>query len=78
MFVSSGFRFVDVDLVEVAFEPVEAVAPQFPIRREPIINLAQLLRAQPIDSPLRIDARRDQPGFAQHAQVLRHRGLTYV
>jgi hypothetical protein len=64
------------DFVEVALQPIEAMAPQRAIGRQPVVDLAQLLRPQPIDPPLRVDARVNEPGLTQHAQVFRDRRLT--
>jgi len=70
---SSWFAFVH--LVEVVLEPVETVSPQGAIGRQPVVDLAELLRPKPIHPTLGIDARIDQPGLAQDAQVFRNRGL---
>src|SRR5689334_17615861 len=57
------------------FETVECAGPQFAVRREPLVDGAQRLRANAVDAPLRVGPRVDEPRLAQHPQVLRHRGL---
>ena len=44
-------------------------------RRQPGVDLGQRLRPQRVDPPLGVLADVDQPGLAQHAQVLRRPGL---
>ena len=47
--------------------------PEAPERREPGVDLHERLGPDPVDAPLRVDARLDEAGLAQHAQVLGHR-----
>ena len=42
------------------------------------VDVGERLGAQAVDAALRVDARLDEPGLAQHAQVLRHGGLAHV
>ena len=37
----------------------------------------QRIGAHTVDAPLRVGPRLDEPGLAQHPQVLRHRGLAH-
>src|SRR4051812_49891561 len=43
---------------------------------QPLLDRAERFGLQPVDASLAVDRRLDQPGIAQHLQVLRHRRLT--
>src|SRR4051794_18393632 len=60
----------------MTFEVVEACAPQRAVRREPLVDRAQWFGADAVDAALPVDARVDQAGLAQDAEVLRYCGLT--
>ena len=61
----------------MAFEGINMDGPEAPERSKPGIDLHQRLRADPIDAPLGFHARVYEAGFAQHAEVLGHRGLRH-
>jgi hypothetical protein len=63
--------------LEVALEAIESVFPQAPVRRDPCIDLAESIRPKPVHTPLGIDADVDKAGIAEHAEVLRDRGLAH-
>ena len=67
---SSGMALLS-RLLQVAFEGVEALAPEPPIRLQPLVELVQGLGAQGIEAPLGVDPDPDEPGITQHPQVLR-------
>ena len=46
-----------------------------PERRDPGVELAERLRDEPVDAPLRVDLCGHEPSVAKHLQVLRHRRL---
>ncbi len=73
-----SFRRPFGHLVEVALERVDVRAPEAAERREPTRRPRGRLRADPVDPPLRLDPRLDEPRVPQHPQVLRHRGLRQV
>src|SRR5919197_1538082 len=62
-------------LVQMALEAIEGLAPEGAIRGQPVVNLAQRLRPQAVDTALRIDAHLDQARISQHAEVLGDRWL---
>jgi hypothetical protein len=67
--LSSSWGFV-VHLVEVAFEVVEAGAPQRPVRSKPLVHLAQRFGSNPIDPPLSLNPGVHQAGVPEQAQML--------
>jgi hypothetical protein len=50
-------------------EPIEVLAPQRAIGRQPLVDLAERLRPQAIETPLRVYPSLDQPRVAQDTQV---------
>jgi hypothetical protein len=54
----------------VPLEFAEAFGPQRPIGRQPLVDLAQRLDTDAVQPALGIDARFDQTGLAQDAQML--------
>lgn len=56
----------------MAFERVEAAAPEPAVGREPPINLRQRLGPHPVPAPLALGAHAHKTGVAQDAQMLRH------
>lgn len=59
----------------MAFELVDAGAPELAVRLQPIVELDERLGAQAIEPSLAVGAHGDEPGVAEDAQVLRHRRL---
>src|SRR5256712_2139124 len=49
---------------------LEALLPRAAVRRQPVVELLQGLRAQAVDALLRQRTHLDEPGFAQDAKVL--------
>jgi hypothetical protein len=66
-----------VHLVQVAFEHVEALAPQRAVGRQPVVDFAQWVEPQPVYATLGIHAGLDEAGLTQHAQVLRDGRLAH-
>lgn len=62
----------------MALERIEMDGPELPERREPCIDFHQRLRPNAVKPALRIDTRFDETRIAQHAQVLRNRGLGQI
>src|SRR4051794_31164396 len=62
----------------MAFEIVQAAAPQPAVRREPGVDLRERLGVDAVPAPLRIPADTDEIGLAQHLQVLRDARLAHV
>ena len=62
----------------MSLERVECAAPELPVGSEPRIELAKRLRPQPVHAPLPLGAHADEPGLAEHVQVLGHARLTQV
>jgi hypothetical protein len=56
-------------------ELIESRLPRAPVRFEPVVELLQGLRAEAVDALLRDRAGFDEPGIAQHAEVLGDLGL---
>src|SRR5919112_698000 len=59
----------------VAFERVQAPAPELAIGGKPPIHLGERLGPQLVPAPLALRAHAHKAGVAEHAQVLRHPGL---
>src|SRR6516162_9172642 len=59
----------------MGFQRVEPRRPQPPVGLEPFVDRPQRLGPDPVDPPLRVDSRLDQPRVAQHPEVLGHRRL---
>jgi len=67
-----------VGFVQVTLESVQAADPHGPVWLQPGIELAQRLRPNPINPPLRVDPRFNETALAQDAQMLRHSRLAHV
>src|SRR5437899_5442220 len=59
------------ELAKHVVELLESLLPRAAIRLQPVVELLQRLRAQPVDPLLRQRTDLDEPGFAQDAKVLR-------
>src|SRR5688572_24805324 len=59
----------------MSFECVEAVRPERAVGLKPRVDLGQRLRAQRVQALLALAADVDEPGLAQHLQVLGDAGL---
>jgi hypothetical protein len=55
----------------VVFESVEVRRPELTIRSQPFIELRKRLGPDPVQPPLPLRARLDEPGLREHTQVLR-------
>src|SRR5438874_11233339 len=73
-----SIAFIVGHRVEVSLEPVQALRPQTSIGLQPLVKLAERLRADPVDAALRLGPDGDQPGLAQHPQVLRDGRLAHL
>ena len=62
-------------LVQVLFQRIQPAAPQLPIGSKPGIQLGERLGAKPVPAPLPVGPNPDEPGVAQHPQVLRNARL---
>ena len=60
---------------QVSVEPIERSAPQFSIRRQPLVDLHERLETQSVEPPLGVRADLDEPRVAKDPQVLRDGGL---
>src|SRR4029450_6247861 len=60
----------------MSFEVVEALAPEHPIRLEPVVELAERLRAKLIPAPLRVSTDPNKARFTEDSEVLGHTRLT--
>lgn len=69
--------FAIIDLVKVLGEGIEAAGPEGAIGGQPVLDLPEGVRSQPIDASLRRDARLNQARIAQDAKVLRNRRLAH-
>ena len=65
-------------LLQVLFEGVEALRPVAAVGLEPAGDLGQRLGAQPVPAALAVRADLDEPGLAQHLEVLGDAGLAEV
>jgi len=57
------------------FESVEPPGPQLPVGPQPGVHLGQRLRLKLVPARLSLRPNADEPGLAQHPQVLRGAGL---
>src|SRR5713226_9106455 len=64
-------------LAEAGLQAVQADVPRPAIRRQPGVEFAQRLRPEPVQPPLLVHPGLDQPGLAEHPQVLGDRGLAH-
>jgi hypothetical protein len=69
--------FLVFHVLKVSFEAVESLIPELPVRLDPGVDLAEAFRPQPVHAPLRVDADVDEARIAEHAEVLRDRGLAH-
>src|SRR5438445_3418087 len=58
------------ELAKHVVELLESLLPRAAVRRQPVVELLQGLRAQAVDTLLRQRTHLDEPGFAQDAKVL--------
>src|ERR1700675_3505605 len=65
--------FSFLELIEVGGHLVEALLPETPIDREPVIDSPKALRFELARAPLRLAPSRNEAGFLQHLQMPRHR-----
>ena len=65
-------------LLQVVFEGVEAVGPVAAVRLEPARDLGERLGAEAVPAALAVRAHLDEPGLAQHLEVLGDAGLAEV
>src|SRR5215510_9902045 len=73
IFFAAGITGSCFELVDVGSHPVEALVPEPPINREPVVDGPEASHFQPTRPPLRLATARDQPGALEHFQVARHR-----
>jgi hypothetical protein len=59
------------------FESIHALGPEFPEGRQPVVELLEGLRSQPVHTTLGVHRGFHETGVSQHAQVLRHRRLRH-
>lgn len=59
----------------MAFERVQAAAPELSIGGEPPIHVGERLGPQPVEASLTVGTHADEAGVTEDAQVLRHPGL---
>jgi len=59
-----------IHAVEVAFERIYVSGPEPTERSQPGIHLLKWFRLQSVETALRIHRGFDEPGLAQHSQVL--------
>jgi hypothetical protein len=60
----------------MSFEVIEALAPEHPIRLEPVVELAERLGAKLIPAPLRVSTDPNKARFTEDSEVLGHTRLT--
>src|SRR3989442_15956902 len=58
------------ELAKHVVELLESLLPRAAVRRQPVVELLERLRAQAVDPLLRHGTDLDEPGFAQDAKVL--------
>lgn len=63
------------EAIEMLLERIDVFGPEPAKWGQPFVEFHQRLRTQPIKPPLCFDARLDEPGVAQHAQVFGDRRL---
>src|SRR5690606_7145586 len=63
---------------QYAVESVEAAGPKQTVLREPVLQPGETTPIERPDARLAFGAHGDEPGLAQHLQVLRHGGRTEV
>src|SRR6266540_2528895 len=68
--------FLCLPLADQVLQPIHPVGRHAPERLEPCVELVEWLRPQLVDPLLRDGTHVDQPGVAEHAEVLRHLRLT--
>jgi hypothetical protein len=64
-----------LEVAKHVVELIESRLPRAPVRFEPVVELLQGLRPEAVDALLRDRTGFDEPGLAQHAEVLRDLGL---
>src|SRR5262245_60137469 len=65
-------------LFDVTFERVEALLPEAPVLRDPVLRAGERRRIEPIHTALGDPAHFDDTGLAQHTQVLGDRRLGHT
>jgi hypothetical protein len=69
--------FLCLPLADQVVKPIHPLGHPAPERLEPCIQLIEWLGPELVDALLRDRTYVHQPGVAQHAEVLRHLGLTH-
>jgi hypothetical protein len=64
--------------VKVAFESIHVCRPEAAELSQPGIHLSKWFWLQPVETALSVDRRFDEPGVAQHSQVLGHGRLRHT
>jgi hypothetical protein len=64
-----------LEIAKYVVELIESLVPCAPVRFEPFVELFEGLRPEAVDALLRDRAGFDEPGIAQHAEVLGDLGL---
>jgi predicted 3-demethylubiquinone-9 3-methyltransferase (glyoxalase superfamily) len=67
--------FFSLEVAKDVVELIESLVPRTAVRLEPLVELLEGLRAEAVDALLRYRTSFDEPGLAQHAEVLRDLGL---
>src|SRR5262245_61165202 len=67
-----------LQLFDDGVHAIEALVPDAPIALEPLAQLAERLRPQPVESLLRARLHRHEPRAQEHPQVLRHLRLVHA
>jgi hypothetical protein len=70
------FWFLVLHLVQLRFQAIESCAPDATVGLQPRVKLVEWLRAQLVDALLGNWMHLDEPGIAEHAEVLGHLRLT--
>jgi hypothetical protein len=62
-------------LIEVIFQQIEMCAPEIAIGGQPLIEIRERLRSDPVQAALPVDARLHQSRLPEDPQMLGHRRL---
>jgi hypothetical protein len=65
-----------LEVAKYVVKLIESLLPCAPVRFEPLVELLEGLRPEAVDALLRDRTGFDEPGLAQHAEVLRDLGLS--
>src|SRR5262245_18755769 len=74
IFLGAVIAFSFLELSEVGGHLVEALVPETPIDRQPVIDGPETFWLQLARPPLGLTRARDQAGFLQHLEMARHGG----